>query len=114
MQIPEATKVDVAVPGWHINGHGESCRTIFNLGYMEGAVRMVGKDVETIWAGTNRSRMFHKLLQGAQRNIPEYSMLIYNVLQHGRLWKVLECSRMFYKILDNSRKVQPLEKEMEK
>jgi hypothetical protein len=29
MQIPEVTKVDVAVSGWHINGHGESCRNNF-------------------------------------------------------------------------------------
>ena len=36
--------------------------------------------------------MFHKLLQDAQRNILEYSMLIYTVLQHGRIWKALECS----------------------
>ena len=53
MQILEATKVYVAVPEWHFNGHGKSCRTFFNLSYMEGAVRMFGKDVETIWAGTN-------------------------------------------------------------
>ena len=26
MQILDATKCDVAVPGWHINGHCESCR----------------------------------------------------------------------------------------
>ena len=53
MQIPDTTKVDVAIPGWHINGHGESCRNNFNLSYMEGAGRTVGEDVETVWAGTN-------------------------------------------------------------
>ena len=53
MQIPEMTKLDVAIPGWHINGHGEMCRTNFNLSYMEGAGRTVGEDVEMIWAGTN-------------------------------------------------------------
>jgi hypothetical protein len=53
MQIPETTKVGVAIPGWHINGHGESCRENFNLSYMEGAARTVGEDVETIWSGTN-------------------------------------------------------------
>ena len=47
--------------------------------------------------------MFHKLLQGAQRNILEYSMLIYNVLQHGRIWKVLECSIRSLIILGKSR-----------
>ena len=53
MQIPETTKVDVAIPGWHINAHGESCRENFNLSYMEGAGRTVGEDIETTWVGTN-------------------------------------------------------------
>jgi hypothetical protein len=53
MQIPETTQVDVAIPGWHINGHGEFCRNNFNLSYMEGAGRTVGEDIETTWAGTN-------------------------------------------------------------
>ena len=53
MQIPETTKVDVKIPGWHINGHGKVCRNNFNLSYMEGAGRTIGKDIETTWAGTN-------------------------------------------------------------
>jgi hypothetical protein len=53
MQIPESTKIDVAIPTWHINGHGEKCRSSFNLSYLEGAGRTVGEDVETIWAGAN-------------------------------------------------------------
>ena len=53
MQIPDTTRVDVAIPGWHINGHGAKCRNNFNLAYMEGAGRTVGEDIETTWAGTN-------------------------------------------------------------
>jgi hypothetical protein len=53
MQIPDATQVDVAIPGWHINAHGDSCRENFNLSYMEGVGRTVGEDIETTWAGTN-------------------------------------------------------------
>jgi hypothetical protein len=53
MRIPESTKVDVAIPGWHINGHGDKCRNKFNLSYMEGAGRTTGEDIETTWAGTN-------------------------------------------------------------
>ena len=53
MRIPERTKVDMAIPSWHINGHGNTCRNNFNLSYMEGVGRTVGEDVETIWAGTN-------------------------------------------------------------
>ena len=53
MRIPEKTQVDVAIPGWHINAHGERCQENFNLSYMEGAGRTVGEDIETTWAGTN-------------------------------------------------------------
>jgi hypothetical protein len=53
MRIPNTTQVDVAIPGWHINGHGAKCRNNFNLSYMEGAGRTVGEDIETTWAGTN-------------------------------------------------------------
>jgi len=53
MRIPDRTHVDVAIPGWHINAHGERCRENFNLSYMEGAGRTVGEDIETTWAGTN-------------------------------------------------------------
>ena len=31
MQITDTTQVDVAFPGWHINGHGKTCREKFNL-----------------------------------------------------------------------------------
>ena len=53
MQISDTTQVDVAILGWHINGHGVKCRDNFNLTYMEGAGRTVGEDIETTWAGTN-------------------------------------------------------------
>lgn len=53
MRIPDSTQVDVVIPGWHINAHGEKCRENFNLSYMEGAGRTVGEDIETTWAGTN-------------------------------------------------------------
>jgi len=54
MQIPETTQVDVAIPSWHINGHGDGCWTNFNLSYMEGAGRTVSEDIKTTWAGTNQ------------------------------------------------------------
>ena len=53
MQIPDSIHVDVAIPGWHINGHGDACRNNFNLSYMKGVGRTVGEDIETTWVGTN-------------------------------------------------------------
>jgi hypothetical protein len=53
MQILNVTQVDVAIPVWHINGHGKTCQENFNLSYIEGAGRTVSEEIETTWAGTN-------------------------------------------------------------
>jgi Kyakuja-Dileera-Zisupton transposase len=53
MQINPATRVDVAIPSWHINGHRERCRRDFYLGYTRGGGRTCGEEVETTWASTN-------------------------------------------------------------
>ena len=53
IQIDPATRVDVAIPNWHINGHGERCRRDFCLGYTRGAGRTCGKEVEMTWSSTN-------------------------------------------------------------
>jgi len=51
--IKPSTKVDVAIPSWHINGHGAKCRKDFCLGYMKGAGRTCGEEVEISWSHTN-------------------------------------------------------------
>jgi Kyakuja-Dileera-Zisupton transposase len=53
MQISPDAHVDVAIPSWHINSHGESCRNNFCLSYLVGAGRTCGEDVETSWSHTN-------------------------------------------------------------
>ena len=53
MQINLATRVDVAIPSWHINGLGEWCRKNFCLGYTRGAGRTCEEEVETTWSLTN-------------------------------------------------------------
>lgn len=53
MRIPAKTKVEVAIPSWHITGHGERCRTGFCLGYTKGAGRTCGEEVEITWSHTN-------------------------------------------------------------
>ena len=53
MQINSGTKVEVGIPSWHINGHGEECRKKFCLGFMKGAGRTCGEQVETSWSHTN-------------------------------------------------------------
>ncbi|KAF8157396.1 hypothetical protein BJ912DRAFT_1026998 [Pholiota molesta] len=42
MRIPPETKIDVAIPSWHINGHGQKCR--------DGTC---GEEVEISWSHAN-------------------------------------------------------------
>ena len=53
MHINPATKIDIVIPSWHINGHGQKCRRDFCLGYTRGAGRTCGEEVETTWSSTN-------------------------------------------------------------
>jgi len=38
MRIKETT-IETAIPSWHINGHGQTCRQNYNLLYMKGAAK---------------------------------------------------------------------------
>ncbi|KAF9030912.1 hypothetical protein BJ165DRAFT_1411288 [Panaeolus papilionaceus] len=54
MQIDsQKTQLDFAVPSWHINGHGQSCRENFNIGFMPGAARTCREEVEIPWSISN-------------------------------------------------------------
>ena len=53
MQINPATQVNIAIPSWHINGHGERCQKGFCLGYTRGAGRTCGEEIKTTWSFTN-------------------------------------------------------------
>src|SRR5580693_6838995 len=53
MQIDNNTNLEVKVPSWHVNGHGNFCRTHYSLNYLTGAGRTCGEDVEMSWAHSN-------------------------------------------------------------
>jgi len=53
MQIADNANLEVKVPNWHVNGHGDFCRTQYSLNYLTGAGRTCGEDVETSWANSN-------------------------------------------------------------
>jgi hypothetical protein len=53
LRLNPNTEIAVAIPGWHINGHGKACKNDFCLSYMDGVRRTCGEDVETSWAHTN-------------------------------------------------------------
>ena len=43
----------VAVPKFHLSGHGDECQVPFNLAFMKGAGRVDGERIEAGWAQTN-------------------------------------------------------------
>jgi len=53
MRLSPDTKIDVAIPSWHINAHGEKCRRDFYLGYTPGAGRTCGEEVRVSWSHMN-------------------------------------------------------------
>lgn len=53
MKLGPGTEIRTAIPSWHINGHSQACRQNFCLGYMKGAGRTCGEEVETSWSNTN-------------------------------------------------------------
>jgi hypothetical protein len=53
MRIDGNTNLEVKVPSWHVNGHGDYCRTNYSLNYLTGAGRTCGEEVETSWADSN-------------------------------------------------------------
>lgn len=50
LEIDTLNSFRVAVPKFHIIGHGASCQATYNLAYMDGAGMTHGEGVETIWS----------------------------------------------------------------
>ena len=50
LDIKSLKSFRVAVPKFHIVGHGASCQATFNLAYMDGVGMTHGEGVETIWS----------------------------------------------------------------
>jgi hypothetical protein len=53
MQLPSDVKVDIAIPSWHVNGHGAFCQNNYSLNYIPGVGRTCGEDIEITWSNTN-------------------------------------------------------------
>ena len=53
LQLDPNVEIEVRIPTWHINGHGNECKANYSLGHMHGIGRTCGEDVETTWAQTN-------------------------------------------------------------
>jgi hypothetical protein len=67
LRLDPDTDVDIAIPSWHINGHGPKCKCNFSMSYMVGAGRTCGEEVETSWAHTNSLGMsVHEMGPGAR------------------------------------------------
>lgn len=50
---PETQQLRVAIPDFHVNGHGTPCRTVFNLLRIPSVGRNSMEGIESSWADTN-------------------------------------------------------------
>ena len=53
LQLDSKVELEIGIPTWHVNGHGDDCKANYSLSYMHGVGRTCGEDVETTWAQTN-------------------------------------------------------------
>ena len=73
----------VAVPKFHIIGHGASCQASYNLAYMDGVGMTHGESVETIWSHST------SLATWSRENRPAAHHLILNDHWTGWNWRKL-------------------------
>ncbi|KAF6743253.1 hypothetical protein DFP72DRAFT_1080451 [Ephemerocybe angulata] len=53
LQPADSVDIQVAIPSWHINGHGKKCQETLHVGYLNGVGRLCGDEVEQTWWSTN-------------------------------------------------------------
>ena len=49
----DSVTFDGAIPKFHLNAHGESCRTVYSLNFYPGVGRTDGEGIEHDWASVN-------------------------------------------------------------
>lgn len=71
----------VAVPKFHIIGHGASCQATFNLAYMDNVGMTHGEGVETIWSHSTSLAIW------SRENAPSARHLILDDHWNGWNWR---------------------------
>ena len=79
----------IAVPKFHIIGHGASCQASYNLAYMDGVGMTHGEGVETIWSHST------SLATWSRENGPATHHLILDNHWTGWNWRKLVGLRKF-------------------
>ena len=94
LDIGSLNSFRVAVPKFHIIGHGASCQANFNLAYMDGVGMTHGESVETIWSHST------SLATWSRENGPAARHLILDSHWAGWNWRkfvgLRESSRSFF------------------
>ena len=80
----------VAVPKFHIIGHGALCQASYNLAYMDGVGMTHGEGVETIWSHST------SLATWSRENGPAARHLILDDHWAGWNWRKLVGLRKFF------------------
>lgn len=68
LQIPPTTRVEAAVPSWHINGHGDRCQTECALAYKPGMGRTCGDEIEGSFSHSNSLGVSYREMGPAGRH----------------------------------------------
>ncbi|KAF9510498.1 hypothetical protein BS47DRAFT_1247513, partial [Hydnum rufescens UP504] len=76
LQLPSALQFDFnsvtldgAVPKFHLNAHGDLCRTVFSLNFFPGVGHMDGEGIERDWASVNgAARSTKEMGEGSQHD----------------------------------------------
>ena len=89
IDIGSLNSFHVAVPKFHIIGHGASCQATYNLAYMDGVGMTHGESVETIWSHST------SLATWSRENGPAARHLILNDHWAGWNWRKLVGLRRF-------------------
>lgn len=89
LDIGSLNSFRVAVPKFHIIGHGASCQANFNLAYMDCVGMTHGESVETIWSHSSSLAIW------SRENGPAARHLILDTHWDGWNWRKLVGLRKF-------------------
>lgn len=82
LKLSPSTKIETAIPSWHINGHGKKCQETKHVGYLDGIGRLCGDEVEQTWWSTNILRTsIREMMPAAQHEMMSHQWAAFNIIK---------------------------------
>ena len=77
-----STKIETAIPSWHINGHGKKCQETKHVGYLNGVGRLCGDEVEQTWWSTNiLGTSIREMTPAARHELMSHQWAAFNIIK---------------------------------